>query len=128
MSHTKLLSTILFMACVLLVTVAVAAPVSNDQPVAGSGSAIRTSLQPNLTFKSTLSPELLPAAIPHHRTCRCSCGYPCDSDADCGPGGRCDAFISCCDRGEANLAFQQIAGRSTRTGEAPAVAVNLKCK
>jgi hypothetical protein len=128
MSHTKLLSTILLVACVLLVTVAVAAPVSNDQPVAGSVSAIRTSLQPDMTLKSTISPELLPTATLRRRTCRCSCGFPCNSDADCGPGGSCDAFITCCDRGEANPSFQQVAGRSTRTGESPAIVVNLKCK
>src|SRR5258708_7877706 len=129
MSHTELLSTILLVACVLLVTVAVAAPISNDHPVPGSGSAIRTSLQPDLTLKSTISPELLPTAALHRRTCRCSCGYPCNSDADCGGAvGSCEAFISCCDREEANLSFQQVAGRSTRTGEEPAVVVNLKCK
>jgi hypothetical protein len=31
------------------------------------------------------------------RTCRCSCGYPCKTDADCGGGiGSCRAGISCC--------------------------------
>ncbi|HEX6901646.1 MAG TPA: hypothetical protein VF789_18100 [Thermoanaerobaculia bacterium] len=30
------------------------------------------------------------------RTCRCSCGAPCKTDADCGPGGRCSAGITCC--------------------------------
>ncbi|HVR95736.1 MAG TPA: hypothetical protein VMW27_03930 [Thermoanaerobaculia bacterium] len=30
------------------------------------------------------------------RTCRCSCGQPCKTDADCGPGGRCTAGITCC--------------------------------
>ena len=129
MSHTKILSTALLTACVLLVTIAVAAPGPNDQPVARSVSAIRTSLQPDMTLKSTISPELLPAAALHRRTCRCSCGFPCNSDADCGgAAGSCEAFISCCDRGEANPSFQQTAGRSTHTGEAPAVAVNLKCK
>ncbi len=32
------------------------------------------------------------------RTCRCSCGYPCKTNADCGPGGVCTAGISCCGR------------------------------
>jgi hypothetical protein len=129
MSHTKLLSTTLLVACVLLVTVAVAAPGSNDQPIARSVSALHTSLQPDLTLKSTISQEILPTAALHRRTCRCSCGYPCNSDADCGGAvGSCEAFISCCGRGEASVSFQQIAGRSTHTGEAPAVVVNLKCK
>lgn len=30
------------------------------------------------------------------RTCRCSCGFPCKTDADCGPGGICGAGITCC--------------------------------
>lgn len=28
--------------------------------------------------------------------CRCGCGATCTSDADCGPGGRCVSFITCC--------------------------------
>lgn len=30
------------------------------------------------------------------RFCRCGCGVGCTSDADCGPGGRCVAFATCC--------------------------------
>ncbi len=30
------------------------------------------------------------------RTCVCSCGYPCETDADCGPGGNCGPGITCC--------------------------------
>ena len=30
------------------------------------------------------------------RTCRCSCGAPCKTNADCGPGGTCSAGITCC--------------------------------
>jgi hypothetical protein len=31
------------------------------------------------------------------RTCRCSCGFPCTTDADCGGGvGSCRAGITCC--------------------------------
>ena len=34
---------------------------------------------------------------PFGRTCRCSCGAaPCETDADCGPGGRCSYAITCC--------------------------------
>jgi hypothetical protein len=33
---------------------------------------------------------------PHRRrSCRCSCGYPCETAADCG-GSSCDPFITCC--------------------------------
>ena len=41
-------------------------------------------------------PEWLVEARPRIRTCRCSCGYPCRTDADCGPGGICAAGITCC--------------------------------
>jgi hypothetical protein len=30
------------------------------------------------------------------RSCRCSCGQPCRTDADCGPGGICAGGITCC--------------------------------
>ena len=40
------------------------------------------------------APDLL--GKPHRRGyCRCSCGYPCQTSADCG-GASCDPFITCC--------------------------------
>jgi hypothetical protein len=43
------------------------------------------------------TPELeLLQARPRLRTCVCSCGEPCRTDADCGPGGRCGPGITCC--------------------------------
>jgi len=30
------------------------------------------------------------------RYCRCGCGATCSTDADCGPGGSCVAFVTCC--------------------------------
>jgi len=125
MFRTKLLSIALLLACVLLVTAAVAAPTNNDQSMNGK-SAIRTSLQPDLSLKSTLAPELLPVAAFHQKTCRCSCGFPCNQDDDCGPGGRCEQFISCCARQETDRWLQQTAQRSTRAGEAPAITTNCK--
>jgi hypothetical protein len=39
-------------------------------------------------------PDLM--AKPHRRGfCRCSCGAPCQTSADCG-GSSCDPFITCC--------------------------------
>lgn len=38
----------------------------------------------------------LPEFLAGFRTCRCSCGAPCKTDADCGIGGRCSAGITCC--------------------------------
>ncbi len=128
MSYAKLMSCAMFLACVFLVAVAVASPAATDQPLAGS-SNMQTSLQPDLRLKSTVPADLLPTLTANRKgTCRCSCGYPCSTDAQCGPGGVCDPFISCCDREGTERAFQQIGPRSTRTGEEQAVVVNLKCK
>jgi len=44
------------------------------------------------TAAETPVPELLFGG----RTCRCSCGFPCKKDADCGPGGICAGGITCC--------------------------------
>jgi hypothetical protein len=111
----------------LLALAAVAAAASNDPTPTSSAGTIRTTLQPDLTLKGSLSPELVPVAF-HRRTCRCSCGYPCNSDADCGPGGSCEQFISCCNSGQTSVEFQLTAGRSTRTGEAAPETVHSKCK
>jgi hypothetical protein len=48
--------------------------------------------------RADTTPETLPAwARAGGRTCRCSCGYPCKTDADCGGGiGSCRGGISCC--------------------------------
>lgn len=128
MSHTKVILMTLLGACALFVSAAVAAPVSDTEHAASVGNAIRTTLQPDLTLKSTLSPEFFPTAAFHQKTCRCSCGYPCNQDDDCGPGGKCEEFISCCERNATSQSFQPLAARSTRAGEAPAVAVSVKCK
>lgn len=43
----------------------------------------------------TKTPE--PEFMVGTRTCRCSCGFPCKTDADCGGAlGSCRAGISCC--------------------------------
>jgi hypothetical protein len=99
--HRRLLLTTLVLTGALLVAAtALAAPLATDQPAAVSGSTIRTSLQPNLSLKSTLSfgKQSLTVAGPiaFHRSCRCGCGGTCRTDADCGPGGVCEPFISCC--------------------------------
>lgn len=54
--------------------------------------------QPEIPACMASAPETLDAGgIPHHSHgyCRCSCGYPCMTSADCG-GVSCDRFISCC--------------------------------
>jgi len=127
MSHARLLSSAMLLACVFLVAVAVAGPAGNDQLLARA-TTIQTSLQPDLTLKSTVAADLLQTAAVHRRGfCRCSCGYPCTSSADCG-GVSCDPFITCCERDGSQPTFQQMGARSTRTGEEQAVTVNIKCK
>ncbi len=127
MFRSKVMLATLLGACVLFVSVAVAASASDHQPE-GTGTAIRTTLQPDLTFKSTLSPEFFPATAFHQKTCRCSCGYPCNQDDDCGPGGSCDQFISCCDRSPTSQSVLQAAGRSTHNGEVTVAVMSVKCK
>lgn len=52
---------------------------------------------PAATPSSAAAPEpILQQGPPFRRYCRCGCGAGCTTDADCGPGGRCVAFISCC--------------------------------
>jgi hypothetical protein len=127
MFHGKVMLTMLLGACALLVSVAFAAPISDNQAATTAGSAIRTTLQADLTLKSTLSPELFSTTALHPKTCRCSCGFPCNQDDDCGPGGQCEQFISCCDRNQTSQSFQMSPARSTHKGEVPAVVVNVKC-
>ncbi|HEX9940611.1 MAG TPA: hypothetical protein VGG03_01230 [Thermoanaerobaculia bacterium] len=47
------------------------------------------------TAPDSATPEFM-ARPPRLRTCVCSCGYPCTTDADCGPGGTCGPGITCC--------------------------------
>ena len=45
--------------------------------------------------QQTKAPE--PEFMAGGRTCRCSCGFPCKTDADCGGAvGSCRAGITCC--------------------------------
>lgn len=73
-----------------------AAPSAEPAPAsANCGFSLDTVLATNAT------PAVVPAeptepGLMASRTCRCSCGQPCQSDADCGPGGRCTAGITCC--------------------------------
>jgi hypothetical protein len=59
----------------------------------GAGAAILTS---SSSASSQSESSFEPAAKPHrHGYCRCSCGYACQTSADCG-GVSCDPFITCC--------------------------------
>ena len=135
MTGKMLSKKMLLLSFVVLVVTAAVAAAPNHQPIGNSEIAIRTYLQPDLTLKSVLSPALLPEASGltvargGSRTCRCSCGFPCKTNADCGPGGVCAPGITCCDRKQGDPAlqsFQASAAASSRTGEAPAFNVNCK--
>jgi hypothetical protein len=55
----------------------------------------------NLTVQGEICPATQPAPEfmakpPRHGYCKCGCGGGCTTDADCGPGGQCVRFITCC--------------------------------
>ena len=102
-----MLKRFLIVLVVLLAGTAIAATTDSNQTTTGV-PAIRTYLLPDLSLKTAISPALLPSAAPQaenvaagarHGFCRCSCGFPCTSSADCG-GASCDPFITCCARQE----------------------------
>jgi hypothetical protein len=101
MSLSRSLSRMLLLCCILLATVfALAAPApAATGPASSSSIAIQTYLQPDLSLKSAFVADSFTgkSAALAGRTCRCSCGFPCKTDADCG-GGICSGGISCCDR------------------------------
>jgi hypothetical protein len=127
---TTILKSLLVSFIFLVAVAAPAAPAAN-QP-GDSGSAIRTYLQPDLTFKSVLSSDLLvQASETQHafgRTCRCSCGFPCKTNADCGPGGVCAPGITCCNKTPDNPSdgWFQDAALASRTTPLPAMKSNCK--
>ena len=101
---------------ILLVATAAAVPASQDSRI------IQTVLQPDLSLHSVISPDFYSAGINSAwtglRTCVCSCGLPCTTNADCGPGGVCGKGITCCAAGLARDAtlsiFQQREALSSR--------------
>jgi len=103
MSKTLFVVFILLLAGVAAVA---ATPDSNSQPATGA-PVLRTYLMPDLSIKTLISlpqaeilasqPDTLAAAPKRRGFCRCSCGFPCATSADCG-GASCDPFITCCAR------------------------------
>ena len=99
----------LLVVLLLAATAAVAATADSTSQAVTTAPAIRHYLMPDLSIKSVF-PDLLPqseplaaqpdaavAARPKNGFCRCSCGFPCATSADCG-GVSCDPFITCCAR------------------------------
>src|SRR5947209_18120665 len=89
----------------LLVASAVASSPAPNSPEKSSPAVIKTYLRPDLSLRSVFSSEMFPspgttaALAVATRTCRCSCGKPCATNADCGPGGVCAFGITCCNSG-----------------------------
>jgi hypothetical protein len=110
---------------------AIAATASHDEP------AMKTFMQPNLSLKTVLSPDLAqpdvvvgPQAF-SLRTCRCSCGFRCETNADCGPGGVCAPGITCCATNHGNDATAKVfRGReSLSSRQTPSlIPVSVNCK
>jgi hypothetical protein len=68
---------------------AVTAPALTTPAPAGCGLSLAP--EPAVTLANPVPEPLFGG-----RTCRCSCGFPCKKDADCGPGGICSGGITCC--------------------------------
>jgi len=100
-----------FSALAFLVALALgAAPAFAEETAAPAAAPKAAAAQPGcgqtldlaafFAAKAEISPAILPLNpapdLKSGRTCRCSCGQPCKTDADCGPGGLCTGGISCC--------------------------------
>jgi hypothetical protein len=76
---------------------------------------------PGLSAQGAVGEEMILARPPFLRTCRCSCGFPCTTDADCGPGGKCTAGITCCaapDVGDGDApSAPEVKGAASEAGE-----------
>lgn len=76
---------------------AVAAAQPGCQPALDLGKALQSKGETcsAIATPTTKAPE--PEFLLGGRTCRCSCGFPCTTDADCGGGvGSCRSGITCC--------------------------------
>jgi hypothetical protein len=132
----------LFLVFVLLVaaTAAFAATSDSSSSNATATPAIRTYLMPDLSIKSEF-PDLLPQAAalapradnlaggrPKMGFCRCSCGFQCSTDADCG-GSSCDPFITCCARkGQSSDAEWFRSSQASHKAPVPEVIFKADCK
>jgi hypothetical protein len=76
-------------------TVAAAQP--GCQPVLDLGKTLTPKGETCAVAASPKTQAPQPEFMIGTKTCRCSCGFPCKTDADCGGGvGSCRAGISCC--------------------------------
>ncbi|HEX4602426.1 MAG TPA: hypothetical protein VH724_00385 [Candidatus Angelobacter sp.] len=139
----------LLVAVFLLSAVAAFAAATDANTQSSTASlGTRTYLMPDLSFKSVFvlddvlpqavtvapQPEGVAIPVPKHGTCRCSCGYPCKTSADCG-GASCDAFISCCARKDQNpeaewftRSFELSSHKTAQSDEVLKEIVKAECK
>ena len=68
---------------------AAALPAPDEAPVCTSVSS-----SPTIDLFAVPIAQQGPPIRQHY--CRCGCGVTCTTDADCGPGGSCVAFVTCC--------------------------------
>lgn len=129
----KLKSLLALTALLLMVgvTVAGAAPAPQDSS-SQNVPVMKTFLRADLTLKTVFSavqPQTNSGSL-FGRTCRCSCGFPCKTNADCGPGGVCAAGITCCDapnkKGLNSFFAAQEALSSHKNGAPVTTTVNCK--
>lgn len=127
-SRSNLLKTFLFSTIFLMTTIASSAVVPTNESAPSSVGSIHTYLMPDLSLKSVFSVPLTPQPETGFKkgSCRCSCAVGnCNKDSDCGPGGSCEEFISCCAKSPAAQWFQD-SGESSRKTELPAFKTNCK--
>lgn len=132
----------LLVICVLLLTALASASTAADNNQSSSPQAVRTYMLPDLTLQSVITFDVAadlasaaqaeqPGTPPRKRGfCRCSCGFPCATDKDCG-GASCDAFITCCARGPEGSSkdwFTSPLAQSSRKYAVPAVLLKVNCK
>src|SRR5437763_13009731 len=98
---TKSLVKAVVLSLILLITTGAATTTSPNASAKNSSVVIKTYLRADLSLKSVFSPNFLPTANTRSavgfiiKTCRCTCGeQQCFTDADCGPGGVCDYFVT----------------------------------
>ena len=117
----SILKIFLFTTMLLVTVVTASAAVPNDQATDNIVGAIHTYLTPDLSLKSVFTAAATPqeSNLVFGKTCKCSCGFPCKTNADCGPGGLCTAGISCCAKTPEAQWFQD-SGQSSRKTELPA--------
>lgn len=118
LSH-PILKTFLFATILLAVRATATAMPPTGEAVQSFAGSIHTYLTPDLSLKTVFTATVLQeTAGTVTKTCRCSCGVPCQTDADCG-GNVCGVGITCCARGPETKSFQDFA-QSSRKTELPA--------